>query len=72
MGEIQLLKHKTGSVIEWVKENNIASVVISMPDDKGQAIGEKYNKATLMIEEAFQKENQAIDLVEKEIESWQK
>lgn len=72
LGEIQLLKHKTGSVIEWVKENNIASVVISMPDDKGQAIGEKYNKATLMIEEAFQKENQAIDLVEKEIESWQK
>ncbi len=72
LGEIQLLKHKTGSVIEWIKENNIASVIIPLPNDKGFKIGEIYNKAVLQIEQAFQKENKAIDLVEKEIESWQK
>jgi len=71
-GNIQLLKHKTGSVIEWIKENNIGSVVIPIPEDKGESIGKKINLITRKRELAFQLENQAIDLVEKEIESWQK
>ncbi|WP_194977023.1 methylation-associated defense system restriction endonuclease subunit S MAD5 [Aquiflexum lacus] len=72
LGALQLLKHKTGSVIEWIKENNIASLIIPMPDDKGDKIGNNYNIATLKLEQAFQKENKAIQLVENEIESWQK
>lgn len=70
-GLSQLMKHKTGSVIEWLKENNIASIVIPMPKDKGTRIGEKMNIATLKRQEAFEKENQAIELIEKEMESWQ-
>jgi type I restriction enzyme, S subunit len=72
VGNIQLLKHKTGSVIEWIKENNIGSVMIPIPEDKGQSIGEKVISLTNKRELAFKKENEAIDLVEKEIESWQK
>ena len=72
IGKQQLLKYKTGSVIEWVKENNIGSVIIPIPDDKGNKVGGIINKLTLMQENAFNKENQAITLIEKEIESWQK
>ena len=70
-GKAQLLKHKTGSVIEWIKENNIASIVVPIPEDKGAAIGERVNAATLKRQEAFEKENLAIKLVEEEMESWQ-
>jgi len=70
-GFLQLMKHKTGSVIEWIKENNIASIVVPIPEDKGANIGERVNVATLKRQEAFEKENKAIELVEKEMESWQ-
>jgi type I restriction enzyme S subunit len=71
-GKAQLLKHKTGSVIEWIKENNIASIIIPVPGDNGILIGTKVNELTLMFQEAFTSENKAIELVEKEMELWQK
>ena len=71
MGQSQLVKHKTGSVIEWVKENNIGSVIVPIPNDNGQEIGSEINRISKLQNKAFEKETQAIDLIEKEIESWQ-
>jgi Restriction endonuclease S subunits len=71
LGKIQLQKHKTGSVIEWIIENNIASTVVPIPNDKGFAIGSIVDKLTLMRQEACNYETTAIQLVETEIEQWQ-
>lgn len=70
-GQVQLKKFKTGSVIEWVKENNIASVIIPSPTDKGKTIGDIVEKSVLIQNLAVEKEKQAIDLIEKEIDAWQ-
>ncbi|MFN3489626.1 MAG: methylation-associated defense system restriction endonuclease subunit S MAD5 [Emticicia sp.] len=71
LGQAQLLKFKTGSVIEWIIEHNIKSVLIPIPEDKGYSIGEQINKLTLQRQEAYQKETQAIQLIENEISTWQ-
>jgi type I restriction enzyme S subunit len=71
LGQAQLLKFKTGSVIEWIIEHNIKSVLIPIPEDKGHSIGEQINKLTLQRQEAYQKETQAIQLIENEISTWQ-
>ena len=71
LGQAQLLRFKTGSVIEWIIEHNIKSVLISIPEDKGHSIGEKINKLTLQRHNAYQKETQAIQLIENEISTWQ-
>lgn len=71
IGQIQLQKHKTGSVIEWIIENNIASVVVPIPSDKGKAIGVLVEKLTLMRQEAYSYETTAIQLIETEIAQWQ-
>lgn len=71
LGQIQLQKYKTGSVIEWIIENNIASVVVPIPSDKGKAIGDLVDKLTLMRQEAYNYETAAIQLIETEIAQWQ-
>lgn len=71
LGQIQLQKHKTGSVIEWIIENNIASVVVPVPSDKGLDIGRNVDKLTLMRHEAYNFEISAIKLIETEITKWQ-
>lgn len=71
LGQIQLQKHKTGSVIEWIIENSIASTVVPTPNDKGLAIGSIVDKLTLKRQEAYNYETTAIQLIENEIEQWQ-
>lgn len=71
MGQIQLLKFKTGSVIDAISENNIASVVIPIPKDKGHSIGKEIEKATVLRQEAYVCEKRAIQIIENEIDSWQ-
>lgn len=72
VGQSLIQKFKTGSVIEWANWNNFCSILIPVPNDKGKSLGELARKVVSKFDEAYQKENQAIDLVEKEIESWQK
>jgi type I restriction enzyme S subunit len=72
LGQSQLVKYKTGSVIEWIRENNIASVVIPIPKDKGQEIGNKINNISKLQNKAYENETLAINMIENEIESWQK
>jgi len=71
LGHIQLQKYKTGSVIEWIIENNIASIVIPVPSDKGLNIGSIVDKISLMRQEAYNHETSAIKLIETEITQWQ-
>jgi len=71
LGQIQLQKYKTGSVIEWIIENNIASIVVPIPSDKGLNIGNKVDKLTLMRQDAYNYEATAIQLIETEITQWQ-
>lgn len=71
LGQIQLQKYKTGSVIEWIIENNVASIVVPIPCDKGLAIGNIIDKLTLMRQEAYNYETTAIQLIETEIAQWQ-
>ncbi|MFA6400456.1 MAG: restriction endonuclease subunit S [Salinivirgaceae bacterium] len=70
-GQIQLQKYKTGSVIEWIIDNNIASIVVPIPSDKGLKIGSIVDKLTLMRQDAYSFEATAIQLIETEIEQWQ-
>jgi len=71
LGQIQLQKYKTGSVIEWIIENNVASIAVPIPSDKGLFIGSIVNKLTLMRQEAYNYETIAIKLIENEIAKWQ-
>jgi type I restriction enzyme, S subunit len=72
IGLKQLIKHKTGSVVEWIRENNIGSVVIPLPDDKGASMGKLVDNLTLKNKIAFEKENEAIQLIETELDLWQR
>lgn len=71
VGQILLNKYKTGSIIEWIKENNIASVLIPIPSDLGKRIGVEIDKYAELFNLSVTKENQAIALIEKEIDLWQ-
>jgi type I restriction enzyme, S subunit len=71
IGQILLNKYKTGSIIEWIKENNIASVLIPIPSDLGKRIGEEIDRYIELLNLSITKENQAIALIEKEIDLWQ-
>ncbi|MGV0752596.1 methylation-associated defense system restriction endonuclease subunit S MAD5 [Empedobacter brevis] len=71
IGQVLLNKYKTGSIIEWIKENNIASVLIPIPSDFGNRIGMEVDKYAELLNLSITKENQAIALIEKEIDLWQ-
>lgn len=68
---IQSLKY--GSVIERVEPFHIESVPILIPSlEIMNHISNKVNKYKTLLYEAFKLEEKAINLIEKEIESWQK
>ena len=58
-----------GSVIQHINEEQIGNVLIPIIETK--SIEEKIDKYCTLLNESIIKENQAIQLVEKEIESWQ-
>lgn len=72
IGQSLILKYKTGSVIEWANWNNFSSILIPIPKDKGKALGDIARQIATTFESSYQKENEAIGLIEKEIELWQK
>lgn len=69
LGQQQLLKYKTGSVIEWIRGNHIASIRMPVPKDKGALIGRKAYSACDQRQKAFDLEQEAIALVERTIET---
>lgn len=71
VGQALIMKYKTGSVIEWANWNNFSSILIPIPEDKGKLFGEKARRITKYFEDAYQKETQAIQLIENEISTWQ-
>lgn len=67
---IQSMKY--GSVIERIEPFHVGSIPVFIPSEKvSQEITDKINVYKKNMYIAFNKENQAISLVEKEIESWQ-
>jgi restriction endonuclease S subunit len=72
VGQSLIQKFKTGSVIEWANWNNFCSVLIPIPEDKGKRLGEIARQIALKFQQAYILETKAIELVENEIESWQK
>jgi len=70
LGQQQLLKYKTGSVIEWIRENHVASIRIPIPKDKGFKLGEKANFICEKSQQALDLENEAISIIEKELSKW--
>ncbi len=67
---IQSMKY--GSVIERIEPFHVESIPVFMPSEEvSQEITDKINTYKKDIYVAFNKENQAISFVEKEIESWQ-
>jgi len=72
IGQEQMLKFKTGSVIEWLNSHNFASIVVPVPEDKGEEIGSAAYDISLKRQKAYELENQAIQIIENEIASWQK
>ncbi|MBC7913843.1 MAG: restriction endonuclease subunit S [Pyrinomonadaceae bacterium] len=71
VGQLLIQKYKTGSVIEWANWNNFSSILIPIPNDKGLQLGQQAEEIALNFQFAYEKENQAIQLIENEIESWQ-
>lgn len=69
LGRKQILKHKTGSVIEWIRENHLSSIQFPVPKDKGVLIGRKACAVCEQRQEAFELEQEAIALVERMIEN---
>jgi type I restriction enzyme, S subunit len=67
-GQQQMMKYKTGTVVEWIRENNLASILIPIPSDKGEKMGFVALTAIEMRQLAFEKENQAIALIEKALQ----
>lgn len=65
LGYKQIMKYKTGSVIEGIQAIHAASVCIPIPEDKGSSLGEKAYQLTLMRQKALDLEKKAIQLVEK-------
>lgn len=73
IGKSSLLSGSYGSVIVHLNESYIGDVKVPLLDDSIiKTIESKVAKHLENINEAILKENEAIDLVEKEIESWQK
>ncbi|MBL7901568.1 MAG: restriction endonuclease subunit S [Bacteroidia bacterium] len=71
-GQALIQKYKTGSVIEWANWNNFSSIPVPIPEDKGKALGKVAEKIAQTFQVAFEKEAEAINIIENEIESWQK
>ena len=72
IGQSLIQKFKTGSVIEWANWNNFCSIPVPIPKDKGKRLGEIAREVVTRFQRAYALETQAIELVEKEIESWEK
>lgn len=67
---IQSMKY--GSVIERIEPFHVESIPVVIPSEKmSRGITDIINIYKNNMYDAFNKENQAIQLVEKEIESWQ-
>lgn len=71
IGFEQMLKYKTGSVIEWFNWNNLSSLRIPIPKDKGTKLGKIALEITEKYKLSFDLEQKAIQTIEKSIESWQ-
>lgn len=72
IGQALIQKYKTGSVIEWANWNNFCSILIPVPKDKGKSLGDIARIIANKFDAAYQKEANAISIIEQEIESWQK
>ena len=70
-GQLLIQKYKTGSVIEWANWNNFSSIPVTIPVDQGAALGTYAEKIAVTSQLAYEKEQQAIKIIENEIESWQ-
>jgi type I restriction enzyme, S subunit len=71
IGYDQMIKYKTGSVIEWFNWNNLSSLRIPIPKDRGEKLGEIALKVTDQFRLSFDLEQEAIKIIENTIESWQ-
>ena len=72
IGKSSLLSGSYGSVIEHLNENYVGDIKVPLLDDKLiKTIEKKIDIHLENINNAILKENLAIELVEKEIESWQ-
>ncbi|AYZ35190.1 restriction endonuclease subunit S [Chryseobacterium indologenes] len=71
VGQELIQKFKTGSVIEWANWNNFCSILVPIPDDLGNSIGNTARIVATKFDAAFKLESQAIALIEKEIDLWQ-
>jgi len=67
-----LQKMATGSMIPFITPDRLLSVKVPKPDKQIDWMYEKIDGYIQFSSESHRKELQAIDLVEKEIESWQK
>ena len=67
-----LQKMATGSMIPFITPDRLLQVKVPKPNDKLDWIFEKIEGYIEKSSESHRKELKAIDLVEKEIESWQK
>jgi restriction endonuclease S subunit len=73
IGKSSLLSGSYGSVIQHLNENYIGEIKVPLlKDEKIKYIDTKMKLHIEYLNEAILMENQAIDLVEKEIEQWQK
>ena len=66
-GQIQMQRFKTGSVIQWIKEHHIGSIIIPIPPDRGEGLGERIVESYEKFQIAKKKEKQAIGLIEQEL-----
>jgi restriction endonuclease S subunit len=71
LGQAQIQKYKTGSVIEWANWNNFSSIIVPIPADKGKEYGDSAREIVSLFDKAYKIEQEAINLIENEIESWQ-
>lgn len=73
IGRNSLLSGSYGSVIQHLNEDYIGNVKVPILHKTViQEINEKIKKHVELLNNAILKENESIDLIEKEIESWQK
>lgn len=67
IGQIQVQRFKSGSVIQQIYEQHIGSIFIPLPEDKGNEIGEIINSSYSKLSKADQNVKKAIKIVEQEL-----